>query len=85
MEDVLNNLFSHYKKKKKIDPNSRYGILSKKALEKEKELRGMLTADQEACFEQLFELTLQLHYLEVKEAFGYACKAGANASKELLI
>ena len=85
MEQIINNLFSHYLSNQKIEPHSEYGVLSKKALKKERELRDLFNEEQRICFEQLFELTLQLHYLEVKEAFGYACKAGANASKDLLI
>ena len=59
-------------------------LIAKRALEKEKELRNILSEEQTRCFEELFELTSQIHFLEVKDAFFSACKLGAKASKEFI-
>ena len=80
MEKIISKLFSAYLSEQSAaaDPD-----LSHRALQKETELRNQLDEKQTKCFEELFELTAQIHYLEVKDAFFYACKVGATLSKEL--
>ncbi len=85
MEKIINKLFSNYLSEQKIATDSEYSSLAKFAFRKEKELRYKLNADQTKCFEELFELTSQIHFLEVKDAFFNACKLGATASKEFVI
>lgn len=85
MENILNKLFSDYLAEQSIASKPNYSSLAKCALEKEKELRNKLNEQQTSCFEELFELTSQIHFLEVKDAFFNACKLGANASKEFVI
>ena len=84
MEKIINKLFFDYLSEQKVASNPEYSALAKSALEKEKELRSRLTEDQIKCFEELFELTSQIHFLEVKDAFFNACKLGAKASKEFI-
>ena len=48
-------------------------------------MRYKLNKEQTKCFEALFELTSQIHYLEVKDAFFSGCKLGVKASKEFVI
>ena len=83
MSEIIGRLFSDYLSEQSIAANSEYSVLAKKALDKERELRGMLSKEQALCFEELFELTSEIHFLEVKDAFFSACRLGANASKEL--
>lgn len=85
MENILNKLFSDYLGEQSVASKPKYSALAKSALQKEKELRNKLNEDQTKCFEELFELTSQIHFLEVKDAFFNACKLGANASKEFVI
>ena len=85
MEQIISKLFSDYLSEQDISGDPAYSELSKQALEKERELRNKLNEEQTACFEELFELTSQLHFLEVRDAFFTACKLGAEASKEFLI
>lgn len=85
MEKIIGKLFSDYLSEQSVATNSEYSVLAKSALEKEKELRNLLNEEQTKCFEELFELTSQIHFLEVKDAFFNACKLGANASKEFII
>ena len=85
MEKIINKLFSDYLSEQNIASKPEYSALAKSALQKEKELRNKLNEDQTKCFEELFELTSQIHFLEVKDAFFNACKLGANASKEFVI
>lgn len=85
MEKIISKLFSDYLSGQSIAAEPEYSALSKSALQKEKELRSKLNAEQTACFEELFEITSQIHFLEVKDAFSYACKVGAKASKEFTI
>ena len=85
MEKIINKLFSDYLSEQNIASKPEYSALAKSALQKEKELRNKLSEDQTKCFEELFELTSQIHFLEVKDAFFNACKLGANASKEFVI
>ena len=85
MEKIINKLFSDYLSEQNIASKPEYSALAKSALQKEKELRNKLNEDQTKCFEELFELTSQIHNLEVKDAFFNACKLGANASKEFVI
>ena len=85
MEKIINKLFSDYLSEQNIASKPQYSALAKSALKKEKELRNKLNEDQTKCFEELFELTSQIHFLEVKDAFFNACKLGAKASKEFVI
>ena len=85
MDKVINKLFSDYISQVNITTEQQYTDLAKKAFEKEKELRYSLNEQQTQLFEQLFELTSQIHYLEVKNAFHGGCKSGAAACKELSI
>ena len=85
MENIISKLFSDYLSEQTIACDANYSTLAKSALQKEKELRNKLNEDQTNCFEELFELTSQIHFLEVKDAFLNACKLGAKASKELVI
>ena len=85
MEKIINKLFSDYLSEQNIASKPEYSALAKSALQKEKELRNKLNEDQTKCFEELFELTSQIHFLEVKDAFFNACKIGAKASKEFVI
>lgn len=85
MEKIIGKLFSDYLSEQRVATHSEYSVLAKSALQKEKELRNLLNEEQTKCFEELFELTSQIHFLEVKDAFFNACKLGANASKEFVI
>ena len=85
MEKIINKLFSDYLSEQNIASKPEYSALAKSALQKEKELRNKLNEDQTKCFEELFELTSQIHFLEVKDAFFNACKLGAKASREFVI
>lgn len=85
MDKIIGKLFSDYLSEQNIAADTDYSLLSKKALEKEKELRNRLNEEQTKCFEELFEITSQIHFLEVKDAFFNACKLGAKASKEFVI
>lgn len=85
MEKIISKLFSDYLSEQSVASDPEYSTLAKSALKKEKELRAKLNDEQTKCFEELFELTSQIHFLEVKDAFFYACKTGAKASKEFII
>ena len=85
MEKVIGKLFADYLSEQTVSGEPGYSDLSKRALQKERELREGLSEKQTACFEELFELTSQIHFLEVKDAFFHGCKLGANASKEFVI
>ncbi len=85
MEKIISKLFSDYLSEQSVATNLEYSALAKSALAKEKELRNKLNEKQTKCFEELFELTSEIHFLEVKDAFFNACKLGANASKEFVI
>ena len=82
MEKIISKLFIDYLSEQNMTAISDYSALAKCALQKEKELRSLLNEEQTKCFEELFELTSQLHYLEVEDAFSYACKLGAKVLKE---
>ena len=84
MENIINKLFSDYLAEQSIASKPNYSFLAKCTLEKEKELRNILSEEQTRCFEELFELTSQIHFLEVKDAFCSGCKLGAKASKEFI-
>ena len=84
MEKIISKLFSDYLSEQNVASESDYSALAKRALQKEKELRNKLNEDQTNCFEELFELTSQIHFLEVKDAFCSGCKLGAKASKEFI-
>ena len=85
MEKIINKLFSDYLSEQNIASKPEYSALAKSALQKEKDLRNKLNEEQTKCFEELFELTSEIHFLEVKDAFFNACKLGAKASKEFVI
>ena len=85
VENVISRLFSDYLSEQTIAADPAYALLAKSALKQERDLRNRLTEEQTACFEELFELTSQIHFLEIKDAFFCACKLGANASKEFVI
>ena len=85
MEKIIGKLFSDYLSEQNVASKPEYSALAKSALQKEKELRNKLNEEQTKCFEELFKLTSQIHFLEVKDAFFNACKLGANASKEFVI
>ena len=85
MENIINKLFHDYLAELNITSESDYSTLAKTALLKEAELRQKLDQEQTKCFEELFEHTSQIHFLEVKDAFFYAFKLGAKFSKELII
>ena len=85
MQKIINKLFSDYLSEQNIASESDYSSLANSALQKEKEIRSKLSEEQTKCFEELFELTSQIHFLEVKDAFFSACKLGATASKEFII
>ena len=85
MEKIINKLFCDYLSEQKIASDPNYSCLAKSALEKERELREHLNEEQTKCFEELFELTSEIHFLEVKDAFINACKLGAKAGKEFII
>lgn len=85
MEKIIGKLFSDYLSDQKVATEPGYSSLAKTALQKEKELRSKLNEEQTSCFEELFELTSQIHFLEVKDAFLNGCKLGAKASKEFVI
>ncbi len=84
MEKIIIKLFSDYLSEQNIASKPEYSALAKSALQKEKELRNKLNDDQTISFEELFELTSQIHFLEVKDAFFNGCKLGVNASKEFI-
>lgn len=84
MENIIHKLFSEYLAEQSVASEPNYSSLAKCALEKEKELRNILSEEQTRCFEELFELTSQIHFLEVKDAFCSGCKVGAKASKEFI-
>jgi len=85
MEKIINTLFSEYLSEQKVSKDDEYVNLCKKASQKEQELRNKLNEEQTKYFEELFELTSQIHFMEVKDAFSSACKLGAKVSKELFI
>ena len=85
MEKIISKLFSDYLSEQNIAATPEYAALAKNALQKEKELRNELNEAQTKHFEELLELTSQIHFLEVKDAFFSACKLGAKASKEFAI
>ena len=84
MSEIINRMFSDYLSEQNVAADSKYSELAKWALEKERDLRSMLSKEQTLCFEELFELTSEIHFLEVKDAFGSGCKLGAKASKEFI-
>ncbi len=85
MEHIIGKLFSDYLSEQSVASGAEYSALAKSALRAETELRARLNDEQTKCFEELFELTSQIHFLEVKDAFYSACKLGANATKEFVI
>lgn len=85
MENITNKLFSDYLAEQSIASQPDYSAFAKSALAKEKELRNQLNEQQTVCFEELFELTSEIHFLEVKDAFFSGCKLGVKASKEFVI
>ena len=84
MEKIISKLFSNYLSEQEIINDDEYTSLSKQALQKEECFRKKLDEEQTNLFEELFELTSQIHFLEVKDAFYNACRLGAEVSKEFL-
>ncbi len=84
MEKIISKLFSDYLSEQNIASKADYSVLAQSALQKEKELRNKLNEEQTKCFEELFEFTSEIHFLEVKDAFFSGCKLGAKASKEFI-
>ncbi len=84
MDLIINKLFSDYLSEANIASDPEYSALAKNALQKEIELRSQLNEKQTKSFEELFELTSQIHFSEVKDAFFNGCKLGAKASKEFI-
>lgn len=84
MEKIISKLFSDYLSEQSIAADSNYSAISKSALQKEKELRNKLNIEQTNCFEELFELTSQIHFLEVKDAFYYACRLWTKDTKKFV-
>ena len=85
MDMIIPKLFSDYLSEQNIVTNSEYSALAKIAIEKENALRSLLTAEQTTAFEELFEITSQIHFLEVKDAFYSGCKVGTKVSAEFII
>ena len=85
MEKIISKLFHDYLSEQKVSLLPEFSVLSKQALQKEQNLRDKLKNEQTVLFEELFDLTSQIHYLEVKDAFINGCKLGAKASKEFTI
>ncbi len=85
MDMIIAKLFSDYLSEQNIVTNNEYSALTKSAIEKENTLRSILTVEQTTSFEELFDITSQIHFLEVKDAFFSGCKLGAKATKELII
>lgn len=84
MTKIISKLFSDYLSEQNT-VNKEHSLLAKKALKKEVELRSRLNEEQTKLFEELFEITSEIHFLEVKDAFIHACKLGIEASKEFII
>ncbi len=85
MEKIISKLFSTYLEEQSVVKEPEFVLHSKQALQKEQELRDTLNKEQTALFEALLEITSQIHFLEVKDAFLNGCKLGAKASKEFTI
>lgn len=85
MEKIISKLFSSYLAEQSFFGCEEYSRLAASALESEKKLRQNLSEEQSRLFEELFELTSQIHFLEVKDAFYTACRLGAKAGKEFSI
>lgn len=85
MGKIIDKLFSDYLSEQNITTNIDYSVISKTALQKEKDLVSRLNEEQTKLFEDLLEITSQIHFLEVKDAFFSGCKLGAKASKEFII
>ncbi len=85
MDNIINKLFFDYLDEQNISKQKEYVELSKRAMELEKELRMTLDNHQDEMFFELFELTADLHFLEVKDAFFNGCQTGATATQELMI
>ncbi|MBE6778976.1 MAG: hypothetical protein E7541_06285 [Ruminococcaceae bacterium] len=84
MDKILGRLFDAYLSEQQVVARPEYAALTRQALAKEQELRARLDEGQTRCFEALFELTSQIHFLEVKDAFYSGCRLGAGASRELV-
>ena len=70
MDKIIGKLFSDYLSEQNIATDADYSLLSKKALEKEKELRNRLNEEQTKCFEELFEIYGERMANQVKKVFG---------------
>ena len=85
VEKITHKLFSDYLSEQKIASNPSYSALAKAAFNKEKELRKNLSSESEKLFEELMEISSEIHFLEVQDAFVNGCKMGAKVTKELII
>ena len=85
MEKIIEKLFLDYLSEQTVVTKPSYTAITKETLQKEQELRNLLNAQQTKAFEEVLELTSQIHFLEVKDAFFAACKLGANAFREFVI
>ncbi len=85
MQNIIGKLFSDYLAEQTVATGADYAALAQNTLQKEKELRNLLNEQQTRVFEELFELTSQIHFLEVKDAFYNACKLGASVAGEFVI
>ena len=84
MNEIYNTLFSDYLSEQKVASQPEYSALAKQALHTEQDLRNQLNAEQTELFEKLLEISSQIHYLEVKDAFFNACSTSAKATKDLI-
>ena len=85
MKSLMQKLFSDYLSEQKIASQPEYAALAKEALQKEKELRCAMGQDQARLFEELSEISAQIHFLEVKDAFAAAFRQGAEAAWDFII
>ena len=82
---LIEKLFSQYLSEMDLSGNLNHHILSGMALASEKEFREMLSPEQTEKFEELFETTSQIHFIEVRDAFFSGCRIGADAGREFSI
>ena len=85
MDKLISKLFSDYLSEQSIVTNKEYSTLTKIALEKENLFCSELIDNQAMHFEELLDITSQIHFLEVKDAFIRGCQLGAKVSKEFVI
>lgn len=83
MDSMIDMCFAEYLSRAKNTDDPEYNKLAKVAVLTEECLRSTLSEEQTKLFEELSDIRLQIHYLEVKECFRQACRLGAKLSKEL--